>query len=56
LDRSKGEYSCILEAGTGLEKVAVVEGESLVVVGVPAFNEEKTIAKVVLPTVFYGQS
>ena len=33
-------------AGTGLGKTAVVEGEPFVVVGVPAFNEEKTIVKV----------
>jgi len=35
--------------GAGLGKVAVVEGEPfVVVVGVPAFNEERTIARVVL--------
>lgn len=36
------------EAGTSLEKIAVVEGRPFVVVGIPAFNEEKTIAKVVI--------
>jgi len=48
LDKSKDEYSPVLEAGTGLEKTAVDEGEPFVVVGVPASNEEKTIAKVVI--------
>ena len=36
------------EAAAGLEKTAVVKGEPFVVVGIPAFNEEKTIARVVL--------
>jgi len=30
------------EAGTGLEKTAVVEGTPFVVVGVPAFNEKRS--------------
>jgi len=47
LDKSEGEYSPVLEAGTGLEKVAVV-------VGIPAFNEEKTIAKIVLKAQEYA--
>jgi len=55
LDKSKGEYSPALESGAGLEKTAaVVEGEPFVVVGVPAFNEEKTIAKVVLKAQEYS--
>jgi glycosyltransferase involved in cell wall biosynthesis len=56
LDKSKGEYSPALESGTGLEKTAaVVEGEPFVVVaGIPAFNEEKTIAKVVLKAQEYA--
>lgn len=36
------------EAGAGLEKTAVVEAEPFVVVGIPAYNEERTIARVVL--------
>lgn len=36
------------EARTSLEKAAVVEREPFVVVGVPAFNEERMIAKVVM--------
>ena len=36
------------EAEAGLGKTAVVEGESFVVVGVPAFDEEKIVARVVL--------
>ncbi len=36
------------EAGTGLEKTALVRGRPFVVVGIPAFNEEKTIAKVII--------
>jgi hypothetical protein len=54
LDKSEDEYSPALESGTGLEKAAVVEGEPFVVVGVPAFNEEKTIAKVVLKAQEYA--
>jgi len=54
LDKSKDEYSPVLEAGTGLEKTAVVEGEPFVVVGIPAFNEEKTIAKVVVEAQKYA--
>jgi glycosyltransferase involved in cell wall biosynthesis len=54
LDKSKGEYSTALESGAGLEKTTVVEGEPFVVVGVPAFNEEKTIAKVVLKAQEYA--
>jgi glycosyltransferase involved in cell wall biosynthesis len=41
-------------AGMGLEKAAVVEGRPFVVVGVPAFNEEKTIAKVVIEAQRYA--
>jgi len=41
------------EAGAGLEKTAVVEGTPFVV-GVPAFNEEGTIAKVVLEAQKYA--
>jgi len=54
LDKSEGEYSPVLEAGTGLEETAVLEGEPFVVVGVPAFNEEKTIARVVLEAQKYA--
>jgi glycosyltransferase involved in cell wall biosynthesis len=36
------------EAEAVLEKAAVVEGEVFVVVGIPAFNEEKSIARVVI--------
>jgi len=54
LDESEGEYSRMLEAGTGLEKVTVVKGELFVVVGIPAFNEEKTIARVVLEAQKYA--
>ena len=36
------------EAGAVSESAVVLEGESFVVVGIPAFNEEKNIARVVL--------
>ena len=42
------------EAEAGLDKIAVVEGKPFVVVGVPAFNEEKTIARVVLQAQKYA--
>jgi len=42
------------EAKAGLGKVAVAEGEPFVVVGIPAYNEEKTIARVVLQAQMYA--
>jgi len=36
------------EAGAGLGKASVVEGKPFIVVGIPAFNEEKTIARVIV--------
>lgn len=53
MDKSEDEYSPALEAGTGLEGTAVVEGKPFVV-GVPAFNEEKTMAKVVIEVQKYA--
>jgi len=40
--------------GADLEKTAVFEGKPFLVVGIPAFNEERTIAKVVLEAQKYA--
>lgn len=44
----------VKEAGSGSQDTVVVEGKPFVVVGVPAFNEEKTIAKVVIEAQKYA--
>ena len=44
----------VKDAGACLEKTAVVESKPFVVVGIPAFNEEKTIAKVVIKAQKYA--
>jgi glycosyltransferase involved in cell wall biosynthesis len=42
------------EAGVGSEGTVVFEGKPFVIAGIPAFNEEKTIAKVVLEAQKYA--